>query len=120
MKGGINYYINKDPDYDELIEAQKKWLDNLPEKINLPTKLDTLNYNNNSSFSNTKGMLDKDRFNEENTDKNNSNEIYNDKYNFNEKYYNNMSNFNKIGDNNNNKYPNDSYNFNKYNKYKIS
>ena len=26
VKGGVNYYVNKDPDYDELIEAQKKWI----------------------------------------------------------------------------------------------
>ena len=62
MKGGVNYYINKDPEYDELIEAQKKWLDNLPEKINIK-KLDTFNYNNNSTYSNTNAIFDRDRFN---------------------------------------------------------
>ena len=41
VKGGANYYVNKDPDYDELIEAQKKWLDNLPEKFNISRKNDT-------------------------------------------------------------------------------
>ena len=41
VKGGVNYYVNKDPDYDELIEAQKKWLDNLPEKFNISRKNDT-------------------------------------------------------------------------------
>lgn len=66
MKGDLNYYVNKDPDYDELIEAQKKWLDNLPEKYFMQKKIDILNYNNNSTYSNTNGTFTKERFNEEN------------------------------------------------------
>ena len=66
IKGDLNYYVNKDPDYDELIEAQKKWLDNLPEKNYMLRKIDNLNYNNNSTYSNTNGTFTKERFNEEN------------------------------------------------------
>ena len=32
LKGNVMYYAQKEPDYDTLIEAQKRWLDNLPEK----------------------------------------------------------------------------------------
>ena len=35
-KGGIYYYKNKDNDYNKLIEAQKNWIDNLPEKNTFP------------------------------------------------------------------------------------
>ena len=109
MKGDLNYYVNKDPDYDELIEAQKKWLDNLPEKYFMQKKIDILNYNNNSTYSNTNGTFTKERFNEENIEEN---DIFNDNENYNEKYYNNMSNFNKNRDN---KF-NNNLNINKNNK----
>ena len=93
IKGRVNYYIDKDPDYDELIEAQKKWLDNLPEK-NYIIKKDVFNYNNNSTFSNTNETNTRERFNEDN---NEDNYIYNlnVKDNYNEHYYQNMSDFNK-------------------------
>ena len=35
-KGGIYYYKNKDNDYNKLIEAQKNWIDNLPENNTFP------------------------------------------------------------------------------------
>ena len=121
IKGGVNYYINKDPDYDELIEAQKKWLDNLPEKNSIPRKGDTFN-NNYSTFSNTHNTYSKERFNEENTDGNNFDNFNDDNYN--DKYYNNMSNFNKNKDNDynlNNRINFDRNNkYDKYNKYNIN
>ena len=44
-KGGIYYYKNKDNDYNKLIEAQKNWIDNLPENNSFPQ--------NNQLFQNT-------------------------------------------------------------------
>ena len=44
-KGGIYYYKNKDNDYNKLIEAQKNWIDNLPENNTFPQ--------NNQLFHNT-------------------------------------------------------------------
>ena len=29
-KGGVNYYFNKEKDYDSVIKTQKNWIDNLP------------------------------------------------------------------------------------------
>ena len=81
LKGNVIYYAQKEPDYDTLIEAQKRWLDNLPEKY--------INYNknnNNSTFSNTKD---------------NFGDIDIDNTHYNEKYFNNMRNFNKTSENNN-------------------
>ena len=34
IHGDTNYYYNKEPDYTNLIDAQKQWLENLPEKTN--------------------------------------------------------------------------------------
>jgi hypothetical protein len=34
-RGGIYYYMNKDNDYNKLINAQKNWIDNLPENIQI-------------------------------------------------------------------------------------
>ena len=39
MKGGINYYLFKDPDYNELIQAQKNWVNKLPENIDTQSNL---------------------------------------------------------------------------------
>ena len=121
VKGGVDYYVNKDPDYDELIEAQKRWLDNLPEK-NYIIKKDVFNYNNNSTFSNTYGTNSKERFNE---DINEDNYIYNlnVKDNYNENFYQNMSDFNKNRENKYNKnnlvnsYNLDKNNINNFNNY---
>ena len=87
LKGNVMYYAKKEPDYDSLIEAQKRWLDNLPEKYGNFTKNNFNNNNlyNNSTFSNTN-----DRFGD----------IDNDNSHYNEKYFNNMRNFNKTADNN--------------------
>ena len=38
-KGGIYYYKNKDNDYNKLIEAQKNWIDNLPENNTFSTNI---------------------------------------------------------------------------------
>ena len=72
LKGNVLYYAQKEPDYDSLIEAQKRWLDNLPERYSNYTKN---NYNNNlynnSTFSNT---------NERFGDIDNDNSHYNENY----------------------------------------
>ena len=44
IKGGVYYYMNKKPDYNQLIQAQKNWIDNLPENYELPKK-----FNNSTS-----------------------------------------------------------------------
>ena len=87
LKGNVYYYTTKEPDYDSLIEAQKRWLDNLPEKYTRSNYNNNNMFNNynNSTFSNTN-----DKFRE--FDASNSH--------FNEKYFNNMRNFNKTSDNN--------------------
>ena len=79
LKGNVIYYAQKEPDYDTLIEAQKRWLDNLPEKYINYNKNNNIN-NNNSTFSNTKD---------------NFGDIDIDNTHYNEKYFNNMRNFNK-------------------------
>ena len=56
LKGDVDYYAKKDPDYNELIEAQKQWLDNLPEKYS-PSN----NMINNPTYSNTYRILNEDR-----------------------------------------------------------
>ena len=98
LRGNTFSYAQKEPDYDSLIEAQKRWLDNLPEKYNTFSKnnFNNNNYNNNlynnSTFSNTN-----DRFGD----------LDNDNSHYNEKYFNNMRNFNKSADNNINNNIND-------------
>ena len=42
-KGGIYYYKNKDNDYNKLIEAQKNWIDNLPENNTFSTNVQLQN-----------------------------------------------------------------------------
>ena len=34
IHGDSNYYYNKEPEYNNLINAQKQWIDNLPDKTN--------------------------------------------------------------------------------------
>ena len=49
MKGGINYYLFKNPDYNELIQAQKSWVNKLPENIGTQSYLnDNPNMSNNN------------------------------------------------------------------------
>ena len=42
-RGGVNYYFNRDKDYDSVIKTQKKWINNLPMSLNWK--------NNNNNFS---------------------------------------------------------------------
>ena len=88
LRGNVYYYSTKGPDYDSLIEAQKRWLDNLPEKYCNYSKNNFNNNNNaynNSTFSNTNEKFG---------------EFDNDNSHYNEKYFNNMRNFNKTSDSN--------------------
>ena len=116
MKGEVNYYLNKEPDYDELIETQKKWVDNLPEQYNITRKIDSLNYNNNSTFSNTNEIINIKKLNEDTFEDNNNIYIFHDKDN--DKYNSNINDFNKTGDNKNN--INYSYNYKKNSKTSLN
>ena len=89
LKGNTSYYVQKEPDYNSLIEAQKRWLDNLPEKYNNFTGS---NYNNNNLYNNSTFSNTNDKFGD----------IDNDNSHYNEKYFNNMRNFNKTVENNKN------------------
>ena len=51
-KGGIYYYRNKENDYNELIKAQKNWIDNLQVKNNI--QLQNSNFSNNDYNINNK------------------------------------------------------------------
>ena len=42
-KGGVNYYFNRDKDYDSVIKTQKNWINNLPILLNKENE-----YNNNN------------------------------------------------------------------------
>ena len=69
-KGGVYYYMNKDPEYDELIQAQKNWIDNLQENkipANLNMNQIPLNQNENN-------------INKYNNENNNNNSIKNNPY----------------------------------------
>ena len=49
-KGGVYYYMNNDQDYDQLIQAQKNWIDNLSENNgNLQNCQKFPNFNNSIS-----------------------------------------------------------------------
>ena len=51
-KGGIYYYRNKENDYNELIKAQKNWIDNL--QVNNNIQLQNSNFSNNDYNINNK------------------------------------------------------------------
>ena len=57
-KGGMNYYINKDQDYNELIDAQKKWVDEIPDRY-LSSERESLHNNNN--INNLNNILNKNQ-----------------------------------------------------------
>jgi hypothetical protein len=111
-KGGIYYYQQNDNDYNKLIEAQKNWIDNLPENNNfnnnniMPSspldindistgKTYQINDNNNknsnsrlifdSKRNNNKGYIIKkgEKINDNNNINNNINEIANFNHNYN-------------------------------------
>ena len=84
-KGGIFYYKDKNNEYNKLIEAQKNWVDNLPEKIGLFSDdqiNDNQNYNNNKLNNNNNNNMNKNNlivssgnydFNEQNIFNSNNN-----------------------------------------------
>ena len=43
-KGGVNYYFNRDKDYDSVIKTQKNWINNLP--MSLEQDYNNINYDN--------------------------------------------------------------------------
>ena len=57
-KGGVNYYINRDKDYNTVIKTQKNWVDNLPisneysknRSYNRPKTENGYNFNNNNDI----------------------------------------------------------------------
>ena len=80
-KGGINYYYNRNQDYDNVIDSQKKWIDNLPQSI----------IKNNDNYTENVPL---------NTNQYENN-LYNDYYNNNSKRNNNLpNNINNINDEN--------------------
>ena len=94
-KGGVNYYYNRDQDYNNVIDSQKKWLDNLPQtnasfrenapsstnkydnKINDNNKLNIFNYpdgyDNTSNFNSKRNSNLPNNFNNINDKGDNSN-----------------------------------------------
>ena len=98
-KGGIYYYMNKDPDYNQLIQAQKKWIDNLPENNKVSSNL--LNFNNSISKTYSINDQTEDDQNINNLNNNINNSKLNDR---------NSNNPNQIN-NNNYKMNNNPYNF---------
>ena len=112
-KGEVYYYMNKNDDYDRLIQAQKKWIDNLPENNNIiPHDLDT----NNFGISKTYSINDQNQDDAENiynnnylddNSLNNPNQRNNNKYN---NYLDNNSLNNPNQRNNNNNLDNNSLN----------
>ena len=51
MKGGVNFYMNKQPEYEQLIEAQKNWVENLPENNGISQNIASLNNSTNKTYS---------------------------------------------------------------------
>ena len=67
MKGGINYYKDKDNEYNKLIESQKTWIDNLPENIDYNNNIErNINLDNLNEKDNINNFIQND-LNEINT-----------------------------------------------------
>ena len=50
-KGGVNYYFDRDKDYNLVVDTQKKWIDNLPENNkNINNYINNNSYNDNDTF----------------------------------------------------------------------
>ena len=62
-RGGVNYYFNRDKDYDSVIKTQKKWINNLPMSLNWE------NNNNYSENENEKEPNEQDDSNYDNPNK---------------------------------------------------
>ena len=82
-KGGVNYYFNRNQDYNNVIDSQKKWIDNLPQS----------NEKNNGTFKESDQYSSNKFGNSIYNDDNNSNLIkYPDSYNtMNQPSYNNSN-----------------------------
>ena len=91
-EGGVNYYFDKNQEYNMVIDTQKKFIDNLPENIE--------NYASNNNYANNIG-------------KNNDNNDYNYDSNVNNRHNNTFSNSNckkRVDElNNRNKYDNNNF-----------
>ena len=92
-KGGVYYYMNKDPDYNKLIQAQKNWIDNLPEN----NKISSILPNFNNSISKTSTINDQ---NEDDQNYNNFNNILNNSKVNNRNHKNQIDNKYKMNNNN--------------------
>ena len=75
-KGGIYYYMNKDPDYNKLIQAQKNWINNLPENNQISSILPNFNNSISKTYSINDQNEDEQNYNNLNN-RNNQNKIDN-------------------------------------------
>ena len=102
-KGEVYYYMNKNDDFEQLIQAQKNWIDNLPDDNTLPQNLPNINPSTSKTYS----------INDQNQDNpDNNNNIYG----LNNNYFNNCDDPNqRDNDINNNTLNKD---INKYNQGK--
>ena len=64
-KGGINYYFNRNQEYNIVIDSQKKWIDNLPYIIekNNGNYTENIPLNTNKFGNNNYNLIDNDRLN---------------------------------------------------------
>ena len=72
-KGGIYYYMNKDPDYNKLIQAQKNWIDNLPDNNKISSILPNFNNSISKTYSINDQNEEEQNYNNLNNKMNNSN-----------------------------------------------
>ena len=95
-KGEVYYYMNKNDDFEQLIQAQKNWIDNLQDDNILPRNLPNNNFPINKTYS----------INDQNQDDPNNNNNFNNNNicGLNNNYLNNSNNSNHR---NNNKFNND-------------
>ena len=123
IKGGIYYYKDKNNDYNQIIEAQKNWINNLPEKNDINNNFQLSNSslgktyqindqinNNQNKYNNLFGNELKNDFNSNNNNRKTSsfnynpieNNINNEQNNFKRELPNNNNNNNYLSENQNN------------------
>ena len=97
-KGGVYYYMNKDPEYDQLIQAQKNWIDNIQgNKQYQNLKMNQLSYNQDENNINKYNIGNDNEINNNDYNNNLSNQEkgFNDKKNSSKYYFDSKRNNNK-------------------------